>query len=150
FSSSPSLADAKWGAFTTKEKGVKIKQAKPIFPRMEEVIKISTEEISIDEFKKVDLRVGKIISCKLVEGAEKLYQMEVDLGELGKRRTVAAIAQYYAPAELIGKNIIFVANLAPAKIRGLISEGMILAVDSPQGVVIVSPEKEVPPGSKVR
>jgi methionine--tRNA ligase beta chain len=85
-----------------------------------------------------------------VEGAEKLYQMEIDLGELGTRRTVAGIAPYYTPGELIGKSVIFVANLAPAKIRGLISEGMVLAVDSPQGVVLVSPEKEVPPGSKVR
>ena len=151
-SSPPSLKNAKWGIFTSLEIPCKIKQAKPIFPRMEEVIKISTQEkeISIEEFAKVDLRVGKIVSCKVVEGAEKLYQMEIDLGELGKRRTVAALAPHYTPGELIGKSVIFVANLAPAKIRGLISEGMILAVDHPQGVVIVSPEKEVPLGSKVR
>lgn len=146
------LKDAKWGAFTKKIDGIKIKKGEPIFPRMEEVIKISTQpkEISIDDFAKVDLRVGKIVSCKVVEGAEKLYQMEIDLGDLGKRRTVAGIAPYYTPTELIGKSVVFVANLAPAKIKGLISEGMILAVDSPNGVVIVSPEKEVPPGSKVR
>jgi methionyl-tRNA synthetase len=147
-----SLKEAKWGVFTSLERTDKIKQARPIFPRMEEVIKISTpeKEISIDEFAKIDLRVGKIKSCKVVEGAEKLYQMEIDLGELGTRRTVAGIAPYYKPEELIGKSVIFVANLTPAKIRGLISEGMVLAVDSPQGVVLVSPEKEVPPGSKVR
>lgn len=152
FSSAPSFKEANWGLFTEERKGIKIKAGTPIFPRMEEVIKISNQEkeITIDDFAKVDLRVGKIVSCKVVEGAEKLYQMEVDLGELGKRRTVAGIAQYYTPSELIGKNIIFVANLAPAKIKGLISEGMILAVDAPGQVVIVTPEKEVPPGSKVR
>ncbi len=146
------LKDAKWGAFTRQVEGVKIKKMAPIFPRMEEVIKISAQEkeISMDDFARVDLRVGKIISCKVVEGTEKLYQMEVDLGELGKRRTVAAIAPYYTPGELIGKSVIFVANLAPAKIRGLISEGMILAVDAPNNVIIVTPEKEAPPGSKVR
>lgn len=152
FASTPLLKDAQWGAFTRQMKGIKIEIGPPIFPRIEEVIKISTQqkEISIDDFSKIDLRVGKITSCKVIEGAEKLYQMEVDLGELGKRRTVAAIAPYYTPGELIGKNIIFVANLAPAKIRGLISEGMILAVDAKDKVVIVTPEEEVPLGSKVR
>lgn len=146
------LKDAEWGTFTSKIEGIKIKKEEALFPRIEEVIKISKEEkeISIEDFAKVDLRVGKIISCKLVEGAEKLYQMEVDLGELGKRRTIAGIAPYYTPGELIGKSVVFVANLSPAKIKGLISEGMILAVDTPKNVVIVSPEKEVPPGSKVR
>jgi len=152
FAPRPLFSNAKWGAFTEKVEGVKIKTGRPIFPRMEEVIKISTQEkeISIDDFAKVDLRVGKITSCKVVEGAEKLYQMEVDLGELGKRRTVAGIASHYTPEELIGKRVIFVANLAPAKIRGLISEGMVLAVDAPNDVVLVTPEKEVPLGSKVR
>lgn len=146
------LKDAKWGAFTGGREGIKIKVGEALFPRMEEVIKISTQkkEITIDDFAKIDLRVGKIISCKVVEGAEKLYQIEVDLGELGKRRTVAGIAQYYTPGELIGKNVVFVANLAPAKIKGLISEGMLLAVDAPNAVVLITPEKDVPPGSKIR
>lgn len=145
----PSWEDMRWGSGYQR---TKIQRGEMVFPRAKEVIEVREErgKISIEEFGKVDLRIGRIVSCSMVEGTDKLLQMEVDLGEMGKRRTVAGIAKYYSPQELIGKTVVFVANLAPAMIRGHISEGMVLAVDSPQGVVLVTPEKEVPPGSKVR
>ena len=82
--------------------------------------------ITIDQFARLDLRVAEVVSAKPVEGAKKLLLLEVDLGE--ERRTlVAGIAQYRTPAELVGKQIVVVANLEPATIRGVRSEGMLLA-----------------------
>ena len=106
-------------------------------------------EISIEDFAKIELRVAKVISCEPVKKAKKLLKLTLDDGS-GKERTVASgIAAYYAPDDLVGRNIIVVANLKPATLCGVESCGMILAADSGDGVkVIFADEAEI--GSKVR
>ncbi|MFQ5823375.1 MAG: methionine--tRNA ligase [bacterium] len=105
--------------------------------------------ISINEFKKVDLRVVKILKAERVENADKLLRLEVDLGE-EQRQIVAGIAEYYTPESLLGKVIIVVVNLQPAKIRGLESQGMLLAAEDDSGnLSLVTVDKEIASGSKI-
>jgi len=106
-------------------------------------------EITIDDFAKIDLRVAKVIGCEKVKGADKLLKLELEVGE-EKRQVVSGIAQYYKPEDLIGKNVVIVYNLKPAKLRGIESKGMILAASNEDQVVIVSPWADIPSGSIVR
>jgi methionine--tRNA ligase beta chain len=105
--------------------------------------------ITFEDFKKIDLRVGKILEAEKIEGSEKLLKLIVDLGK-EKRQLVAGIGKYYKPEDLIGKEIVVVANLEPKKIMGIESQGMLLAADKDGEPVILSPEKEVLPGTIVR
>jgi methionyl-tRNA synthetase len=106
--------------------------------------------ISMDEFAKVDLRVAEIITAEAIPGADKLLKLSVRLGD-EERQVVAGIALHYKPEELPGKQILFVANLKPAKLRGIRSEGMLLAATGQDGrLVLVTTEAPVPPGSKVK
>lgn len=105
--------------------------------------------ITIDDFKKLDLRVAKIISAERVENSDKLLKLEVDLGE-EKRQILAGIAKQYSAEEMIGREIVIVANLEPRQLMGLESNGMILCADSPDGPVLLMPGKEVQPGTKIR
>jgi len=107
------------------------------------------ETITFNEFQKLDLRSAKILKAEKIEESDKLLLLDIDLGE-EKRQLVAGIAQDYSPDELVDKTIIIVANLEPKKIKGYVSQGMLLAVDSPQGPVLLIPEGEVLPGSKVK
>jgi methionyl-tRNA synthetase len=106
-------------------------------------------KISFDEFGKVDLRVAKIVSAEPVPKAKKLLKLVVDLGE-EQRQVVAGIAEAYAPEQLVGKKVIFVANLKPATIRGVESQGMILAAGGEQILGLSAIDRDVPPGTKVR
>ncbi len=105
--------------------------------------------ISFDEFGKVDLRVARIVSAEPVPKAKKLLKLVVDLGE-EQRQVVAGIAEAYAPETLVGKKVIFVANLKPATIRGVESQGMILAAGGDAILGLSAIDKDVPPGTKVR
>ena len=106
--------------------------------------------ISIDDFAKVQLRVARVESAQKVEGADRLLQLQIDLGG-EKRQIIAGIAQHYSPEEMVGKQIIVVANLKPAKIRGLESQGMLLAATDDSGkLCVLVPEKDMQPGAKVR
>lgn len=107
------------------------------------------EEICIEDFAKVDLRVGKVLECSRAEGSDKLLLLGVDVGG-EKRRIVSGIAKYYKPEDLIGKNVIVVFNLKPAVLRGNESKGMILAADCGDGVKVVFAPEDAEPGSKVR
>jgi len=107
------------------------------------------ENISFEEFKKLDIRVGKILSAERVAGSTKLIRLEVDIGT-EKRQIIAGIAEYYKPKELAGKNFVVVANLEPKKFMGLESQGMILCAEVNGEPVCLVPLKEVPPGSAVR
>jgi len=107
------------------------------------------EEITFDEFKRMDLRVGQILKAEKVEGTQKLVKFEVDIGT-EKRQMVAGVAEAYSPEALIGKRIIVVANLKPARIRGIESQGMLLAADIEGNPVIPFFGEDVPPGTKVR
>ena len=144
--------------FNLLETGALVNKGKPLYPRIEEkIIEEKTKEkikevkkvklLSIDEFKKLDLRIGKIISAEKVSGADKLLKLEVLCPE--KRQIVAGIAEYYKPEEIIGKEVLLIVNLEPAEIRGVLSEGMLLAAKDKNGLCLIVPEKETEPGAKV-
>ena len=105
--------------------------------------------ISLADFQKIDLRVGKIISVEDVPGASKLLKIEVDF-KTEIRTLVAGIKEFYLPENLLGKNIVVVFNLAPATIRGVQSQGMLLAASHGAQVVLLTTEQEIEPGSKIR
>ncbi|HUR38691.1 MAG TPA: methionine--tRNA ligase subunit beta [Planctomycetota bacterium] len=105
--------------------------------------------ITIDDFKKVVLRVGKVVEASAHANANKLLVLKVDLGNGEVRQVVSGIKQWYAPEQLVGKSVILVANLAPAVLRGVESQGMVLAATSGDQVILLSPEKDAAPGSKV-
>ncbi|MFX0096664.1 MAG: methionine--tRNA ligase subunit beta [Candidatus Hodarchaeota archaeon] len=105
--------------------------------------------ITIDEFKKMDLRIGKISSAERVKGSKNLIRMEVDVGEEKPRQLVAGLASFYEPEELIEKHIVVLINLKPAKIFGLVSHGMLLAAVDAGKVSIISPDQTVSLGSRV-
>lgn len=108
--------------------------------------------VSFDDWMKMDLRVGKIISVENHPKADKLYVMEVDAGEAGKRTVVAGLRPFYKADELEGKLCIIFLNLEPAVLRGVKSEGMILAAgDGKDGkVFLLMPEKDISPGAKIK
>jgi methionyl-tRNA synthetase len=105
--------------------------------------------ITIDDFKKVELRIGKVLEATEHTNANKLLVLKVDLGNGEIRQVVSGIKQWYAPADLVGKTVIIVANLQPAVIRGVESKGMLLAATSGPDVIVCTTVKEAAPGSKV-
>jgi methionyl-tRNA synthetase len=107
-------------------------------------------QITIDDFVKVELRVAQILVAERVPKADKLLRLEVDLG-YEKRQILAGIAQYYEPEKLIGRKIVIVANLAPRKMRGLESNGMLLAASLPDGApVLAGFLEEAPIGARLK
>ena len=111
--------------------------------------KPNTNLISTEDFGKLDIRVGKIASAQRVPNSKKLLKLEVEL-EKEKRTLIAGIAEHYSPEELIGKHVAVVANLEPAKIMGITSEGMLLAAEDDTGISILIADKPIKPGSRVR
>ena len=109
------------------------------------------ELITYDEFAKIDLRIAQILAAEKVEKSEKLIKLQVSVGDLGERQIVAGIAKRYQAEELVGRKIIIVANLKPAKLMGLESQGMLLAADDGQGLLeLASIDPLMPAGAKVR
>ena len=108
------------------------------------------QEISIDEFARVDLKLGKVLVAERIEGADKLLKLSIDLGESEPRQVVAGIAEHYAPEEMTGRQVVVVANLKPVKLRGVESRGMVLACVEKDAVRVVAPDAELSPGAKVR
>lgn len=107
------------------------------------------EQVTFDEFKRMDLRVGQVLKAEKVEGTQKLVKLEVDIG-MENRQMVAGVAELYPPETLIGKRIIVVANLKPARIRGIESQGMLLAADLEGKPIVPFFKEDVPAGTKVR
>jgi methionyl-tRNA synthetase len=108
------------------------------------------ETIEFGDFEKLDIRVGTVLECQKVPKADKLLQFKIDDG-LGGRTIVSGIAKYYAPEELVGKQVCFIANLAPRKLKGIDSQGMILSAEDADGrLVVVGPTGVVKPGSQVK
>ena len=105
--------------------------------------------ISIDRFMEVELRVALVLEAERVEGTDKLMKLQLDAGT-ERRQIVAGIAQAYEPDELIGKRIVIVANLKPARIRGVESQGMLLAGDLDGKPIVATFDRDVPPGTRVR
>ena len=147
-----------WGNLPS---GTRINRGEPIFPRIdvqknmpedEEPKKPALEledEIGIEEFAKLDLRVARVLKAEAVKNADKLLQLEVDLGA-EKRTVVAGIAKYYDPDALVGKKIIVVANLKPAKLRGITSQGMLLAAASEDDLGVLTVDGDIPVGARVK
>ncbi len=106
--------------------------------------------INFDDFTKVDLRVATVVECKPHPNADKLLVLQIDLGT-ERRQICAGLRQHYQPEQLVGKQIIVVANLAPRTMRGEVSNGMLLAVTDPATgkVIVVSPSEQVGAGGKV-
>jgi len=105
--------------------------------------------ITLEEFKKLELKVAKITEVNDHPNADRLYVIGIDLGDKTKQ-IVAGIRDYYTKENLLGKQVVVVDNLEPAVLRGVESQGMLLAVSDDQGVCIVSPEREVKSGSTVK
>ena len=135
---------AKDEAPAPKAKG-KEKKAKPApAPKPE-----PAAEVAFEDFAKLDLRVGTVVSVAPVPGADRLYAVSVDIGEPEPRPVVAGLAEHYKPEELTGRQVVLVANLAPRKLRGAVSHGMILAVKHADGLALLGPSCPVGPGDRV-
>jgi len=156
--------------------GTKVEKAAPIFPRLdiaEEVEFIKTkmqgsapvvevkeetkieekpeeiDEIAIDDFMKIDLRVAEVVQAEPIKKADKLLKLQLDLG-YEKRQVVSGIAQYYKPEELVGRKVICITNLKPVKLRGELSQGMILAGSKDGQLSLATVDQSLPNGSKVK
>jgi len=151
-------------AFGGLKAGNKVGEATPLFARIDEEAKLKEieaelnadddfepikEEISIDDFDKLDLRVAKVINCEEVKKSEKLLKFDLDLG--GEQRVIlSGIKKYYKPEDMIGKNVIIIANLKPRKMMGIESKGMILsAIDSDENLTALTTFADINPGSIV-
>ena len=134
----------------------KINNYKPLLNRLDKIIIPEEEDmdnvnlINIDQFSTVDLRVAKIIDAKDVEDADKLLQLNLDVGDLGTRNVFAGIKSAYKPDELIDRLVVLVNNLEPRKMKFGLSEGMVLASSNENGIYLVSPDDGAKPGMKVR
>ena len=123
---------------------VKTEQVEPAIE-----VKPQTEEISIDDFLKVDLRVATVLACEPIPKADKLLKLQVDMG-YEKRQVVSGIAEHYKPEELIGKKVIVVANLKPVKLRGELSQGMILAGGKDGYLTLATVDEKLENGAQVK
>jgi methionyl-tRNA synthetase len=153
--------DASWGTLaegTPVSKGealfprIELKDSKemprePREPKMEKETEKEPEAVTIDAFREIDLRVGTVLRAERIPKSGKLLRLIVDLGE--ERQIVAGIAQHYAPEDLLGKQVVVVANLQPAKLMGVESHGMVLAAHDGQTLRLVTTDRAVPPGGKV-
>jgi methionine--tRNA ligase beta chain len=118
-------------------------------PPVEKPEKPADPKIAIDKFLQVDLRAARVLSAERIEGTDKLLKLQVDLGT-EQRQLVAGIALAYEPEALVGRRIVVVANLKPARLRGVESQGMLLAADLDGKPVLATFDEDVPPGTRVR
>jgi methionyl-tRNA synthetase len=146
------LESCGWGGLQV---GTRVKSGDALFPRLRKLEEVQAEKgkeiegmIGFEEFGKVELRTAKVVSAEKVEGADKLLKLQIDLGD-EKRQIVAGIAQYYAPDDMIGMNLVVVTNLKPAKIRGVESNGMLLAAQSGGDLVLLTVDKDIAPGASI-
>lgn len=105
--------------------------------------------IQYDDFAKLDLKIARVIAAEAVEGADKLLKLTLDVGELGERTVASGIKQWYSPDELVGKTVVYLANLAPRTLRGIESQGMIIAAGD-DVAILLTPEAACEPGTVVR
>ena len=107
------------------------------------------DEIKYENFQTLDLRVAKVVKAEEIEGADKLLKLTLEVGDLGERTIAAGIKEFYSPAEMEGRLIIYLSNLAPRELRGVVSQGMLLAVDDGRPYLLTT-DSNAAPGSKVR
>jgi len=135
-----------------------IQKIPPLFPKIEKPLmkqaEVKKEEptniITIDEFFKVELKVGEVVAAEEVKKSKKLLRLEVDLGEEKPRQIIAGIKEYYKPEDLVGTQVCVVSNLKPAKLMGMISEGMLLAAKDEDGLSLIRPEKRKKTGTQIK
>ena len=106
------------------------------------------DSITFEDFKKVEIRIGKITACEKVENADKLLKLQVDFGEF-QRQIVSGIAESFTPEELIGKSLPFIVNLEYRKFKGEESQGMLMAIDADEKTVLLEPSQDVAAGTEV-
>lgn len=165
FNNQPSWQDA--GIWGLTKAGITVSKGDSLFPRIDPKLlqndqeemplenkslpkeKQEDEYISIEDFAKVDLRVAEVIACEKMEKADKLLILKVKLGD-EERTVVSGIAKNYSPEDLIGKKVILVANLKPTKLRGVLSQGMILAASDDNDLEVIMLDKNISSGSKVK
>ncbi len=165
------VEDTQWGGL---QPHTRVQKGDPIFPRIElddvtdvEKPAVAAAEgpkaggktmdqteagkplVSIDDFAKLELRVAEIKKAEPVPGADRLLQLQITIGS-EERQIVAGIAQHYQPEDLIGKHIVVVANLKPAKVRGVVSQGMLLAASTTDSLGLITVEKDIPSGAQVK
>ena len=109
----------------------------------------AVELVTIDEFCKVKLKTAKVVAAEKLEGADKLLKLKIDIGEAEPRPLVAGVAKYYSPEEILGKTIVVVSNLQPAKIRGAESRGMLLAAKAGKDLRLVTVDGDIPAGAEI-
>ena len=105
--------------------------------------------VSFDEFKKIELKIAKILKAEDIPGKDKLVKLEIDIGEENPRTLIAGLKPVYSAKELVGKTIVVVANLEPATIAGIESNGMLLAADSESGAILLSVDRDTEPGTSI-
>ncbi len=110
----------------------------------------SKAEISYDDFAKLDIRVGTVLTVEKIENADKLLKCTIDFGELGTRTIVSGIAEWKSAEDLVGKQLPYIVNLAPRMLRGVESQGMLIAASDEHGVALIVSEREVPRGTKLK
>jgi methionyl-tRNA synthetase len=152
----PRLTGNPWGGLSA---GTRIEKIPGLFPRVEDrkpAPAVSTDttaevgaRITIDDFGKVDLRVAQVLAAEAVPKSGKLLKLRVSLGT-EERTVLAGIAEHYAPADLVGKKVVVVANLQPAKLMGIESQGMVLAGSTDVALGVLTLDKDLPPGAKVK
>lgn len=108
------------------------------------------DEISYDDFAKVEIRIGEVIAAELVPETDKLIKCTIDFGEFGTRTIVSGIAEWKKPEDLIGKQLPYITNLAPRMLRGVESQGMLLALSDESGLALLMPERAVVKGTKAK
>jgi methionyl-tRNA synthetase len=137
------------------EKGNKIQKTQRVEtqkenPKMTEAPAVTLiERIGIEDFAKIELKIGTVIAAEKVEKSDKLIKLKVDIGE--ERQIVAGIGKAYSPEDLIGKKIVVLANLKPVKLMGVESQGMLLAATDSEGTLtVLTPERDVKTGAKIK
>lgn len=156
-----------WGGY---QSGTTVVKGDPLYPRidvkkeLEELVVLEKPEdkktdpddnkdgaglITIEDFAKVQLKVAKVLTCEHVEGADKLLKMTLSLGDLGTRQVVSGIAKHYTPDEMTGKKVVLVSNLKPAVLRGIESQGMILAAAKGKKLSLVTIDGDIPEGTAI-
>ena len=163
--SNPNADELNWGYL---QPGTRIAKGNPLFPRIEttktqggtgvtqepasaqaQPQAAASEQISIEDFKKVTLRIGKVLAAERVPKSTKLLKLQVDIGT-EQRQIVAGIGTKYAPEDMIGKRVIIVANLKPAKLMGVESQGMVLAAGDDDVSALLTTVEEIPPGARIK
>jgi methionyl-tRNA synthetase len=164
----PRLTEARWGGLAA---GAPVQRLSGLFPRVMMPASVegegtaanprdadsrkagatpdATGRLSIAEFGRLDLRVAEVVAAETLPKSKKLLKLTVSLGD-ERRTVVAGIAEHYAPADLVGKKVVVVANLEPAKLMGVESQGMVLAGSTADRLAVLTPDRDLPPGARVR